>query len=216
MAQRKLRTVLADFSRSFQECRRLAADAYLWSLPGAHGARPYISERRRDSLIELAFLRAFLAWETFLEQSFILYLTGQQPPRGRAPRRYAFPPNPRVAVVWLKPESGRDYVDWTIATIVSVRAERFFQAGRPFASVLRGNQNVLDDARLIRNAIAHESASARAKFETVVRTKLGTLPPKFTAGGFLSMTMPGSAPPASFLEFYLGRIEFAARQIVPS
>lgn len=215
MAQRKLRTVLIDFSRRLQECRRLAADAYRWSLPGAHGMRPYISRKTRDSITELAFLRAFLAWEAFLEQSFILYLSGQKPPRGRAPRRYAFPPNQRVAMDWIVPE-GRKYAQWTVPTDVSERAERFFQAGRPFAHVLKGNQNALDEARLIRNAIAHQSPTVRVKFEKVVRTRLGTLPPNFTVGGFLSTTVPRSAPPASFLEFYFGKIEFAAQQIVPS
>lgn len=215
MAQRKLRTVLTDFSQSLNDCRSLAADAYQWSLPGAHRTRPYISARRRDSLIELAFLRAFLAWETFLEHSFILYLSGQKPPRGRAPHRYAFPPTQKLAMDWLIPE-GRDYAQWTTAQHVSERAERFFQAGRPFTAVLRGNQNALDDARLIRNAIAHESSTARAKFEAVVRTKLGHLPSNFSVGGFLGMTVPASAPPMSFLEFYLIKIDFAARQIVPS
>jgi hypothetical protein len=166
-------------------------------------------------MTELAFLRSFLAWETFLEQSFILYLSGQRPPRGRAPHRYAFPPNQRAAMDWVVPE-GRPYARWTVATDVSARAERLFQAGRPFAPVLRGNQNVLEDARLIRNAIAHESISVWEKFENSVRTKLGTLPPNLTVGGFLGTIVPTSAPPVSFLEFYLGKIEFAAQQIVPS
>ena len=215
MAQRKLRTVLADFSRSLHECRCLAADAHDWSLPGSHGMRPYISGKRRDSLTELAFLRAFLAWEMFLEQSFILYLLGQSPPRGRAPRRYASPPNQRAATDWVVPE-GRDYAQWTVAMHVSERAERFFEAGRPFAPVLRGSQNTLEETRLIRNAIAHESAMARARFESLVRRWLGTLPPKFAVGGFLGTTVPASAPPVSFLEFYFAKIEFAAQQIIPS
>jgi hypothetical protein len=82
--------------------------------------------------------------------------------------------------------------------------------------VLRGNQNVLEDARVIRNAIVHESIGVWEKFENSVRTKLGTLPPNLTVGGFLGTTVPTSAPPVSFLEFYLGKIEFAAQQIVPS
>ena len=215
MAQRKLRTVLAEFLRSLQECRRLSADAYRWSSPGAHRTRPYISRKRRDDMTEMAFLRAFLAWEIFVEESFILYLSGQKPPRGRAPNRYAFPPNQKTARDWVVPER-RDYAEWTVPTQVSGRAERFFQAGRPFAPVLRSNQNVLDEVRIIRNAIAHRSVSAREKFETIVRTKLGTLSPNLTLGGFLGTTVPSSTPPVSFLEFYVGKIEFAAQQIVPS
>lgn len=164
--------------------------------------------------MELAFLRAFLAWETFLEESFILYLLGQKPPRGRAPRRYAFPPNRRAAVEWVLPEH-RDYAEWGVAADVRNRAERFFRGGRPFASVLRSMQNLLDDTRTIRNAVAHESTSALQKFEKLARSKLGALPPNLTIGGFLGMNMPGSTPPLSFLEFYVAKIEFAAKQIVP-
>ena len=77
MGQRRLQTVLADFARSLQDCRQLAADAYTWAAPGARGAHPYLSQRRRDSLVEMAFLRAFLAWEVFVEESFVLYLAGR-------------------------------------------------------------------------------------------------------------------------------------------
>jgi len=166
-------------------------------------------------MTEMAFLRAFLAWESFVEESFILYLSGQKPPRGRAPNRYAFPPNHKTARDWLIPES-RDYAEWSMPTQVSARAERFFGAGRPFVPVLRSNQNALDEVRIIRNAIAHKSVSAREKFGRVVRTKLGTLPPNLSVGGFLGTTAPGSTPPVSFLEFYVAKIDLAAHQIVPT
>lgn len=215
MGQRKLRTVLVEFLRNLQECRGLSADAYRWASPGAHGARPLVSKRRRDQMTEMAFLRAFLAWESLVEESFILYLSGQKPPRGRAPSRYAFPPNHRTAMDWVVPE-GRRYAEWTVPTRVSERAERFFRAGRPFAPALRSNQNMLEEVRIIRNAIAHKSVSARGKFESFVRTKLGTLPPNLSVGGLLGTTAPGSSPPVSFLEFYVAKIDLAAQQIVPS
>ena len=84
-----------------------------------------------------------------------------------------------------------------------------------YASIrIRGN--MLDEVRIIRNAIAHRSVSTRQKFETLVRTKLGTLPPGLTVGGFLGTPSPGSTPPVSFLEFYVAKIDLAAQQIVPS
>lgn len=215
MAQRRLHTVSAEFLRSLRECKQLSADAYRLSLPGSPGARPMISQKRRDQMTEMAFLRAFLAWETFIEESFILYLYGQKPPRGRAPRRYAFPPDFKTAKEWVVPE-GRPYAQWTTAEHVSRRAERFFQAGRPFSPVLKSNQNLLDEVRTIRNAIAHHSESTQQKFDTLVRTKLGTLPPNLTVGGFLGTTVPNSIPPVSFLEFYVAKIDLAAQQIVPS
>jgi hypothetical protein len=214
VAPRQLRTVLGDFLRSLQECRQLAVDAHAWSAPEAPGARPLISVSRRDSITEMAFLRAFLAWEVFIEESFILYLAGQTAPRGRAPRRYAFPPNLRAAREWVIPE-GRPYARWTAAGEVSRRAERFFRLGHPFAAVLSANQSLLDETRTIRNAIAHKSTSAREKFEALAREKLGgVLPPKLTVGAFLETTAPGRTPPTSLLEHYIGRIDFAAQRIV--
>jgi len=215
VGQRRLRTVLVEFLRNLQECRGLSADAYRWASPGAHGARPFVSQRRRDQMTEMAFLRAFLAWESLVEESFILYLSGQKPPSGRAPNRYAFPPNHRTAIDWVVPE-GRRYARWTVVAEISQRAERFFQGGRPFAPVLRSNLNMLEEVRIIRNAIAHKSVSTREKFESFARTKLGTLPPNLSVGAFLGTTAPGSFPPISFLEFYVAKIDLAAQQIVPS
>ncbi len=211
MPQRRLQNVLKDLRRTFRDCRDFAADGYGWALPGA---RPHISRKRRDSIAELAFLRSFLAWESFLEESFVLYLLGQKPPRGRAPHRFAIPPNQKSAEEWVIPE-GRRYASWA-AIDVSNRAERFFRGGRPFTNALRASQSLLAESGTIRNAIAHESRTAHEKFETLVRAKLGTLPAGLTVGSFLGTTVPGLTPPVSFLEFYLNKIEFAANQIVPT
>lgn len=215
MARRTLRSSLSAFVRTLNESRRLASDACRWALPGPGGKHPMISSQRRDSMAELAFFRAFLAWETFLEESFVLYLAGQKPPQGRSPRRYSFPPNLQVATEWVVPE-GQDYATWTVVSRVCERAERFFQGGGPFAPILRSNQHAFDESRILRNAIAHASANAQAKFENLLRNRLGTLPANVSVGAFLALTLPKSSPPVSFLEHYLAKIEFAARQIVPT
>jgi hypothetical protein len=166
-------------------------------------------------MVELAFFRAFLAWEDFLEETFIFYLMGYKPPRGRGPNRYTFPPNLQTAGDWLIPER-RPYAEWTDCQTVCKRAERFFKKGQPYVGVLRSRQNTFDESRFIRNAIAHRSGSARNKFEKLIRDKLGVLPPNITVGSFLCMITPNSSPPQSFLEYYLGIIEFAAKNIVPA
>jgi hypothetical protein len=196
-----------------RESRKLAQDADRWATSGAQGKRPAISTQRRESIIELSFLRAFLAWEAFLSESFILYLLGHEPRSGGGPRRYYFPPNRDMAVEWLS--EGRDYAKWTNASEVADRARRFFKDGYTFTTVLRANQFVLSDAAVIRNAIAHEAISARLKFENVVRRELGVLPANRTAGAFLGMSKPTAVPPISFLEFYIDALENCALQITP-
>ena len=210
MPQRTLQHVLDNFRQTLGDCRNFAADAYKWSLPGAS---PRITKKRLEAIAELVFLRGVLAWEIFLEESFVLYLLGRTPPRGRTPKRFTFPPSKELAEEWVIPE-GRPYAAWD-AVAVSTRAERFFRNGRPFTAALRGSQSVLDEMRIIRNAIAHKSKSARLKFENLVRTRLGTLPPMTSVGRFLEVTIPGSSPPSSFLDYYFNRIALVAEQIVP-
>src|SRR5207244_4021050 len=150
------------------------------------------------------YLRAFLAWEAFLEESFILFLMGMHAPRGRPAFRYSFPPSRRMAEEWCT--EGRPYAKWDEGNVIR-KAKRFFRNGYPFSPVLEASQHGLERARTIRNAVAHESADVRQKFEGVVRHELGVLPPRTTVGSFLTTPQPGAAPPQSFLESYIKTIE---------
>jgi hypothetical protein len=165
-------------------------------------------------MTELAFLRAYLAWEVFLEETFVSYLVGMRAPRGRAPRRYAFPPNRRAAEQWVVPE-GRPFAKWD-AVAVANRADRFFGGGGPYTSAIRSHQSALDEMKTIRNAVAHESQNAQEKFETLVRVKLRSLPPRLTVGSFLLATVAGSTPATSFLDSYLSKLQLIASLIVPT
>lgn len=208
----RLHAALTSFSRSVKDARELASDAHKWSLPSASGVRAQITPRRRDTLTEMAFLRAFTGWEVFLEQTFLLYLLGRRPPKGAPPRRYGFPPTPEAAAEWCL--EGRQYAKWNPAD-VQRRANQWFKGGKPFTPILQARQSHLKQLVTIRNAIAHESSEAKAKFEALVRNELGALPPGTTVGNFLITTRPASTPPISFMEFYLTQIEGVAMIIVP-
>jgi hypothetical protein len=210
LASRHLHVVLEEFRATVRQARRFADDARRWSLPNAN---PHISAARRDSIIELAFLRGFLAWESFLEESFILHMLGKIPRRGRAPHRYVQPPSRKAA--FKLSADGRAYASWEVAADVANRATRFFRDGRPYTAPLRAYRNTLDNARTLRNAVAHRSETAQEHFEGLARAELGgVLPPGITVGGFLNTVRPGTAPPQSFLEFYLGTLQTVAEQIV--
>jgi len=210
VAQRQLHVVLGEFRRTVKQCRRFADDAHDWALPASG---PLISATRRDSIIELAFLRGFLAWESFLEESFILHMLGKQPKKGKAPHRYVMPPSRKAA--FSLTADGRGYAKWEVASEVATRATRFFRDGRPYTAPLRAAQTRLDEARTLRNAVAHRSETAQKNFEALARNQLGgTLPPGLTVGGFLNTPRAASTPPESFLEHYLGSLQLVAEQIV--
>ena len=205
-------SAIRTFTKSLEDARDIAEDAREWSVPKPPATTPLISIRRRDTITETAFLRAFTAWEVFLEETFILYLLGYRAPRGRVPRRYGFPPSRAAASEWCA--DGKEYAKWNPAD-VQRRADRWFQHGMPFTPALQGQQHRLNQLITIRNAIAHVSSSAHTKFEGLVRQELTALPPNTTVGNFLLTVKPGTAPPQSFMEFYLGQIEQIASNIVP-
>lgn len=209
MPRNHLVHALNELYRTLQDCRKLAADAYRWSLPGSH---PHISRARAESINELAFLRACIAWEAFLEESFILYVMGKRSPKGRAPTRYTIPTQRNLVEQLIIPEKHK-YAGWSEGD-VNRRSVRFFRNGYPFAPALRARQVAFEEMRTIRNATAHGSNDCWEKFKTVVRNKLTIVPYRLTIGGFLSTTLIGSVPPKSILDTYLDVIESTAQIIV--
>jgi len=211
MAAARLVSALVSFARTLDEARDLAEDANKWSVPPQPGRRAQITVVRRDILTEVAFLRAFTGWEVFLEETFLLYLLGHKIPKAQ-PRRFGFPPNLNAVAEWCS--DGKEYAKWNVSD-VRRRANRWFKDGKPFTPALQGQQSRLSQLITIRNAIAHESSSAKLKFENLVREELPTAPANMSVGTFLLTTKRNAAPPISFMEFYLGQVEQVARNIVP-
>lgn len=208
MATGGLEAALKRFRRTVRECQRFADDARKWS---AASARPRLTPTRRDSMVELAFLRVFLAWESFLEEAFILFMLGRAPASGQAPARFVNPPNRPIARDLVA--EGRPFPKWT-ADEVRRRASRFFRGGRPFETALKASQQTLQDLNTIRNAVAHDSEDSWEKFKTLVRRELKTLPLGLTVGKYLDSARPGVTPPSTFMEHYLTTIVIVAEKIV--
>jgi hypothetical protein len=206
--------VLSDLLASLSRSRQLAANAQSW-FTTSRALNPRFLASHRDLLVQLAYLNAFLAWERFLEESFILYLWGKKAPRQYSPRRFIVPTTRRYANQ-LTLEGASAFVDWDNAQKVSERAIRFFVDGAPFAPSLRSRQIQMQNLQSIRNAVVHTSESSQEKFRRIVRDELGSIPAYFNIGRFLSMTKTGTAPPDSYLDFYLSIVSDAALEIVPT
>ena len=213
MAHYQLSTVLKEFVAQLRRTEGLASCAPRWASQ-SHRCVPKFSTWHQETVMGLAFLQAWLAWEVFLEESFILYLLGKKPPKGSGPVRYALPPNRSTADSLVVPV-GRRYADWR-AENAKARAKQFFRDGEPYVSALDSQQHALDEMRTVRNAIAHSSRYSRQQFEGLTRRRLVTHPRGLTAGKFLALTVPGSSPPESFLEHYLLQLRLLASSIVPS
>jgi len=157
-------------------------------------------------------LQAFTGWEVFLESTFLLYLVGHKAPKAPKPLRCGFPANLSDAAEWCI--DGKDYAKWQVHD-VRRRADRWLDQGKPFTPAIQTHQTRLTELITIRNAIAHDSGSAKDKFENLVRRELRALPPNTTVGNFLMTLVPNETPPKSYFELYLEKLEDSAKNIVP-
>jgi hypothetical protein len=213
MGKRTLKTLIDTTVNAFESSIILTARAQDWhrALRYRSGAR--FTNGHLSQIIELAFLRSFLTWETFIEEAFILYLLGIESPGGFRPVRYAVPRNRQHAVDLLA--SDVRHTDWTAADRVIDRANRFFKGGRPFIRVIRPRTNMFNNMKTIRNAVSHASDESADKFESLVRNELTYYPRGMTPGEFLMSLVPKSTPPKTFIQYYTENLQVLARAICP-
>jgi hypothetical protein len=129
------------------------------------------------------FLEVFTEFEALLEDLFLGLLSGEL---------YSLT-NPIKRIVIIKPVSkvqdvifgGRPYLDWLpYAQYTLLRAQMYFEDGKPFSYLTQPQKDTLHNYILIRNAIAHKSDIARKKFEYMIR-QLPLLAHERMPGGYL-------------------------------
>ena len=91
MAHYKLGATLVALTKDLDRMERLASAAQQWAYMTPPSGVPKFTLYYLEVVTEMAFLRAFSAWEAFLEESFILYLWGKDSPIGKGPVRHANP-----------------------------------------------------------------------------------------------------------------------------
>lgn len=121
--------------------------------------------------IESAFLEAFKAWEVFLEELTIAYLTGELDIVGNRPQTNMMTSNPEICRAIIN--DGRQFISWADPDVVRRRFEIYFAP-----STLDAKLNVaiteLREIVTCRNAIAHSSGSAFSKLEDLWIRKSGS------------------------------------------
>jgi len=141
---------------------RLVEMAELLSQPVATAVgRIWLSPWRLVDLYEMAYLRMFAAWESFLEETFVRYLCGFRSATGpMAPRNYRSLRDARIAV-WGRPDG---YVLWHNAQRV-VSLARQHMPGGPHELVVSSAMADLERWAAVRHRIAHDNEHARRGFE---------------------------------------------------
>lgn len=132
-------------------------------------------------VVGLAFLGAVAAWEDFLADVYLGYLSGYSAPSGYAPDLVSGKAmNKSHARLLAAGENRANEAErkmrWNNFRWVQALAQIHFRGGRPFNQVVEADIKLLDLAIVIRNRVAHNSDSAKKKFKDGVN-RLFHLPP---------------------------------------
>ena len=158
-------------------------------------------------ITESAFFKMFIAWETFLEESFILYLTGNQSISGTVVRKYANPVDEAHAHKFLI--GNMKFVDWSDPKKVITLAEIYFDAGEPYKTAINSIHSHLQDLKTIRNAAAHLSSTTTGQLDALAIRKLGRPYTRISVYNLIT-TVDLSSPSKTIIQGYQDILDAAA------
>lgn len=213
MARRRLSLVLDDFLSSIDQVVALHSLFNILYRDSSVDPSYRLKTHQFYFLVSSLYLRAFLAWEQLVEESFLLYIMGRRSPRGyEAPRKI----QQRIThshAISLVQGTGK-YPRWAdLGAIIRV-SKSFFVGGRPFANKLKPKTNLLNDMRTTRNACAHSTIDIKKKLKSLVRRRLGQAPTDYSSGRFLTSFIPNTT--TTFFEYYLATIQNLGEKLIPT
>ena len=167
---------------------------------------------QKELVIELAFLRIFIAWEAFLEESFFRYLVGGKSCSGKRPKKFINPPNIKKAIEIVAGERNR-YIKWNLSEENIARSEIYFKNGEPYKNTLEVISSDIKDMNTIRNRITHHSRASKDKFAEFIRQESGHGIKGMTPGRFLLRNKANTTPAITYFDYYSNVIERAASAI---
>jgi len=176
---------------------------------------------RIEALYELAYLRAFIAWESCLEALFYRSLCGFASRAGKemliaglagvAPSGYY-----RTIADAETAVCGSGYALWYVDRIIP-RCTQFLQSGAGFpnrqATVLASNRARLKHFEAVRHRIAHDHSDARRKFDAATIFFAGRTYASSRPGRFLA-DRDASTPPRRWLDAALTELVGLSGQMV--
>jgi hypothetical protein len=169
---------------------------------------------RLEALHEMAYLRIFVAWEDFLEATFLRTQCGYESPL-YSPTFIAGKTRQRsLAIAQLALYGNQQYLLWHNPNSTVTRAQLWFDKC-PLEQVTLSNLSRLEWFAAVRHAIAHGSADARQKFDSAAIGLAGRRYPGSSAGRFLRDRDHAAVPPRRWLHSIADELSGLAGQIAP-
>ncbi len=167
-------------------------------------------ERKKEFLISSAFLKMFIFWESFVEDAFSKYLTGQISTDNTEVTCYVSPTNRQHALKILI--GTQKYVDWANHEIVRRLASLYLENGDPLGSNISAISSELADLKTIRNAAAHLSSTTCAQLDALA-TRVLNRPVQNASITSLLMHIHPLDETKTVLQYYQNILDIAAENI---
>lgn len=198
---------LNTFRASVLETNGFIALAFQQDAAGAY----ILPQNQRDFITDSAFLKLFIAWETFLEHSFIQYMLGEPSILGTAVVRYVQPRDEQHANKLLI--GTQKYVDWSNPDIVKRLCNLFFDTANPFDTFISSMMTDLFDLKTVRNAAAHLTSTTRQQLDSVGTRRLKRPCTNLKVSDYIFAIDPDSASGDTILTTYLNKLDVGAEGI---
>lgn len=199
---------LIDFRATITELKQHIQFAHQKYASGSYK----IAANLREFISESAFLKIFVAWETFVENCFIDYLINEESILNRRPAKWANPIDRKHANQLVI--GNQKHMDWSNPETIRKISKIFFHQGYVFDTALSSIHADLMDIKAIRNSAAHLSSTTTTKLDGVANRILSTHSVNFTAYKLLFHNDPRSLPVTqTVLDRYLNLLDIAAEEI---
>lgn len=199
---------LIDFRATIIELNNHIAFAHQKYASGSYK----IAANLREFISESAFLKMFIAWETFVEKSFVDYLLNEESILLKRPAKWVSPIDINHAHQIII--GNQKHMDWSNPEAIRKISKIYFHQGYVFDSALSAINADLMDMKTIRNSAAHVSSTTTSKLDGLATRIIGTPSLGYTAYKLLFSIDPRSAPAVqNVLTRYLDLLDIAAEEI---
>jgi hypothetical protein len=177
--------------------------------PAGSVARREWYQARLEALYELAFLRVFIAWETFLEATFYRYLCGYVSRLGPQTPTVVYR---SIADAEIAVLGGSQYIAWYKCSTVIRRCQTHIPNGW-HEMTINSRLTDLEHYSAVRHRIAHGQANAKAKFDLATQHFAGKTYRGSRPGRFLREWDGTTWPKKTWLDTIVGDLCNLAGQI---
>lgn len=197
---------LSEFRAGIAQTNNLISMAYEQDADG----NDIFDSTKKEFVITSAFLKMFIYWESFIEESFSKYLTGELSTNGTGVTCYISPNDREHALKILI--GTQKYVDWANHEIVRRLAKLYLENGEPLASNIASISSELSDLKTVRNAAAHLSSTTRHQLDALSSRVLSRNITNTDVATFMMQLHPSDST-KTVLQYYQNLLDIAAENI---